>query len=110
MKTTPFLLASFAFVCVAAHATEHDQMQIETDSMTGAVIEPSEDAQPKGRLDKPLKPREHVPGVRPKANPEPHLRQGPLGGTMVETPDYMRPDETVHMPGAQNDMEAAGHE
>ncbi len=109
MKTTMLCVLGLAFACASAHAANDEGMQVQTDSMTGAIMSPSDDPKPKGRLDGPPPKREHVTGVQPAAEPAPHLRQGPLGGTMVETPDYMRPNETVHMP-AQNDSQAAGHD
>lgn len=89
MKTTTFCLLCLTLAYVSAHASDDDGMQAQTDSMTGAIMSPADEPRPKGRLDSPEQDSPPVSGVKPAADPEPRLRQGPVGSTMVETPDYM---------------------
>tara|TARA_B100002052_G_scaffold181130_1_gene164972 strand:- start:14237 stop:14566 length:330 start_codon:yes stop_codon:yes gene_type:complete len=109
VKKSLFLLAGLVLVSTGVHAKDDAKMQVETDAATGAVVEPSDKHPGQGEIHRSPKARAHVPGVKSAADPEPNLRQGPLGGTMVETPDYMRPQETMHLPD-HTEAEVHDHE
>lgn len=75
-------------------AKQTDQVSIDPDTheMVSNDSTPRDDSQTHSSEAESAE----VTGVKPKAEPEPQVRQGPRGGTMVETPDYMKAHVKAH--------------
>ena len=75
-------------------AKQTDQVSIDPDTheMVSGDTASHDDGQAETAADEPTE----VTGVKPKSDPEPQVRQGPRGGTMVETPDYMKAHVKAH--------------
>ncbi len=75
-------------------AKQTDQVSIDPD--THAMVSDDTASRDDSQAEKTPAERAEVTGVKPKADPEPQVRQGPRGGTMVETPDYMKAHVKAH--------------